>query len=187
MGRSKSPRPCVTTRHCAGGPSTVPPARLLRLHRHSLSNLIVLGGTGAERLAVARAFHRASPLRGAPFLGLDCGGEEPRLRCALQIWLLPETGGPWANPLHDCECGTLFLDSVGCLSSATQRLLLLFARRLHGDRTGARDEPGPCRLAVGSAEDLGGAVEERRFSPALYDCLDKIRIELAPVPKRGAA
>lgn len=147
----------------------------------------MLGGTGRERLAVARAFHRASPLRGAPFVGLDCGDDEHRLRSALQGWLVPGSGEPGVNPLHECECGTLFLDSVGCLCSATQRLLLTFARRLQSDLAGSRDEAGPCRLAVGSADDLDDAVEQRRFSPALYDCLDKIRIELDHAAKRGAA
>ena len=51
----------------------------------------------------------------------------------------------------------------------------------------SRTGPGPFRLAVGSAEDLGEAVEERRFSGPLYDILDKIRIGLGQMPRRGAA
>ena len=73
------------------------------------------------------------------------------------------------------------------LSPETQRLLLLLACRMQCGPLESRTGPGPFRLTVGSPEDLGEAVEERRFSGALYDFLDKIRIELAQVPKRGAA
>jgi hypothetical protein len=43
------------------------------------------------------------------------------------------------------------------------------------------------RLGFGNAEDLAGAVAQRRFSPALYDCLDKIRIELGDANGQGSA
>lgn len=173
------------TRRRGRGVTARPPARLLRLHRHSLANLVVLGGTEAERLAVAQAFHRASPLRCGAFLALDCAREESRLYRALQSWLAPE-GAP-AGTQETVDCGTLFLDAVGCLSDPTQRLLLVLARRMQCGPLESRTGPGPARLAVGSAEDLDEAVEERRFSGALYDCLDKIRVGLGQVARRGAA
>jgi len=174
----------MTRRHPRGA-SARPPAQLLRLHRHSLSNLVVQGGTEAERLAIARAFHRASPLRRGAFLAIDCARDQPRLHRALQSWLAPEGAPP--GPQEDRECGTLFLDSVACLSPETQRLLLVLACRMQSGPQESRTGPGPFRLSVGSAESLGEAVEERRFSGALYDLLDKIRIDLGQMPRRGAA
>jgi DNA-binding NtrC family response regulator len=147
----------------------------------------VLGGTDEQRLAVARAFHEASPLRGGPFVAVDCARDELRLLRALQSWLMPEDAQPGANPLRESEGGTLFLDSVACLSASTQRQLLALARRLQQDPADLQGEPGPFRLEVGNAEDLAEAVAQRSFSAALYDCLDKIRVDLNQVRGRGVA
>ena len=169
------------------GATARPPAQLLRLHRHSLSNLLVLGGTESQRLAVARAFHRWSPLSQGPFVALDCMFDEPRLWRALQSWLT--AGGPpfGANPLHACRRGMLYLESVGSLSDPSQRLLLIFARQLEPGSPAVLVEPRPLRLAVGNTEDLSEAVDRRSFSSALYDCLDKIRVEIGRIPKQGVA
>jgi two-component system response regulator HydG len=159
----------------------------LRLHRHSLSNLLILGGTEAQRLSVASAFHLASPARGGPFVALDCARDEPRLWRALQLWLAPAERTAGVNPLRECEGGTLYLDSIDGLSVETQRLLLFLTRRLDESREEPSAALGPLRLAAGNAEDLTQAVNLRRFSNSLYDCLDKIRISLDRVPWRGAA
>jgi DNA-binding NtrC family response regulator len=147
----------------------------------------VLGGTVEQREAVARAFHQSSPVRRGPFLSVDCAREEPRLSRALQSWLMPDGAGGDPNPLRESERGTLYLDAVGSLSAPTQRLLLILARRLQGEPLTMGDGPGPFRLAAGSPEDLEEAVEQRRFSSALYDCLDKIRVGLGRLPRQGAA
>ncbi len=175
------------TRRMARGAAAKPPASLLRLHRHSLSNLVVLGGSEAQRAEIACAFHRSSPARGGPFVVLDCAREEQTLGLALRQWLVPGRDSPAANPLRDCENGTLFLAAVESLSAETQRLLLSMTRRAEEGFGGQESARGPLRLAVGSAEDLAEAVEERRFSGALYDSLDKIQIRLGFMPWRGAA
>ncbi len=175
------------TRSRARGATAKFPARLLRLNRRCRASLLVLGGTRAQRVAVARAFHAASPLRSRPFLAVDCAREESRLARGLQAWLLPDAGALSVNPLRESEGGTLYLDSVGCLSPSTQRLLLVLARRLQADAPEAPAEPTPYRLAIGNPEDLAEAVDERRFSEALLDCLDKIRVGLESVPGEGAA
>jgi DNA-binding NtrC family response regulator len=123
-------------------------------------------------------------LHHGPFVRIRCDREEEPIALGLRAWAAgtaPECG--W-NPLDAARSGTLFLDSVGSLTAATQRLLLDFARRLSG--IGASDEAWPLRLAAGHPEDLGPAVAMGAFSAALYDCLDKIRIEVAPAA-RGAA
>ncbi len=181
------PRHQEMTRRLPRGAAARPPASLLRLHRHSLSNLLVLGGTETQRLDVARAFHRTSPVCGGPFVAIDCARDQARLGRALQLWQLPDAAPSAVNPLSECERGTLFLDSIECLSAETQRLLLALVRRLEAARTDSPSPPGPLRLAAGSTDDLAEAVEQRRFSAALYDCLDKIRVGLGRVPWRGAA
>jgi hypothetical protein len=67
-------------------------------------------------------------------------------------------------------------------------VLLAFMRRAAGITTQA---PG-CdswvgRLIVGNAEPLAVAVAAGAFEPALYDALDKVRIELPSTLAEGAA
>jgi hypothetical protein len=157
------------------GVAAKPPACLLRLHRHGLVSILVTGGTAREREAMARAFHRASPLRDRPFMTLDCGRDESTLRRALQGWLLRARGLPSPNPLRDVEGGALFLDRLERLSTPTQQQLLVLAHHIQGG-------PGttlsmPARLAAGSAASLLDD-SPKGIAPELLDCLDKIRVEV---------
>ena len=148
---------------------------------------MVLGGTSAARTAIARAFHRASPLSRGPFLSLDCARDEPVLWRALQQWLMPAGAHAEADPLGAIRGGMLFLDHVESLAPRSQRLLLMLSRRLQDEPGMATAWPAPARLAAGSAEDLSGTAG-RWFSRDLFDCLDKIRVELPwESPLRGPA
>jgi DNA-binding NtrC family response regulator len=172
-------------RHPRRGAAARPPAELLGVHRNSLSSVLVLGGGSEQRRAVAQAFHRASPLGRSAFLVVDCAREEAWLCAALQHWLFADHDRPGAKV--PVECGTIFLERVGSLSLHTQELLLELVRRLQRGPLESRSGWGPLRLAAANPEALDDAVAESRFSLALYDCLDKIRIELGPAPRRGAA
>lgn len=171
------------------GESNLPPAQLIRLHRHSLTNVLIVGGTAARRDQVARAFHRESPLRAGAFVSVDCEREEDRLQAALQEW----TGAararedPGMNPFRAAEQGTLYLDSVEHLPPEAQRLLLALARRLLGDPVGAPEGPCAGRLVVGNPRGLADAVAEGTFLASLYDAIDKVRVELElPAPGKTA-
>ena len=162
-----------------------PPARLVRFHRHTLSNLLILGGSAEDRLQVAYAFHRESPVRRGPFVCLDGEHDQDRLYCALHAWMFGQAE-PWSSPLLAAELGTLFLDSVSSLVLPTQQLLLDFTRRCLNAPAESGGEPWVGRLGVGNPEDLSGLAAGGVFLPTLYDSLDKVRIDLA-IPARGAA
>lgn len=162
------------------------PAPLLRLHRNSCANLLVLGGTQARRIAVARAFHRRSPLAGEAMAAIDCARDEARLVRTLERWLLagaapePQPGDPRER------ARVLYLDQVSALSAVAQRLLLMVAHRMYGAADAAR-APGPARLMAGDRHDLLRATQTGRFSAALADLLDKIRVDLGHRRSRGVA
>jgi DNA-binding NtrC family response regulator len=149
---------------------------LIRLHRHSLSHLMLAGGTARERERIAFAFHRGSPLRCGPFVRLDCDRDEERLRCALEHALSAVTCERPDDPLRESEGGTLLLDHASFLPLASQHALLRLLARLPEAATAS----WPCfsRLAVGSAAALEWEVAAGRFDPGLLDMVDKIRIEL---------
>lgn len=156
------------------------PSRLLHLHRHSLIHVLVVGGSIERRVAVAHAFHEGSPLHAGPFLHVDCALQHELVRSALEFWIAGGHGDPGGNPLRASERGTLFLDQVDRLPLETQRLLLAFAEQTTRDLQGG----WAGRLIAGSERDLSEAVHSGQFVAALYDCLDKVRIELGkPKPK----
>ena len=162
-------------------------AGLLRLHRHSLMHVMVLGGTAEEREQVAFEFHRESPLRLGPFVVVDCVREESRLLGALECWMAQVSRAQSGNPLRAAARGTLYLDSIDEMSHRIQRALLTFADRFGCVDEGPDDAEWAGRLIVGSAADPAHAVAEGRFLAALYDHLDKIRVEMGPARHRGAA
>lgn len=148
-------------------------------------NVLVVGGASLERRDIALAFHRQSPIRAGSFVTVDCDREQARLSRALQSWLADENAGPAADPLRATLRGTLFLDSLTSLSLESQRLLLAFIRRF-------LDEPFELgawagRLVAGCGEDPAVATAAGRFSGALYDSLDKVRVEISAAACRGAA
>jgi DNA-binding NtrC family response regulator len=151
-----------------------------------LSHLLLVGGSRAERWRVARAIHGESALRLGPFVALDCATQEGTLCVALRHWLDLAGCARAAHPLWAAERGTLFLDSVGQLSSATQQQLLAFAARdLPGAPGGGPRGVG--RLAVGCDEDPWDLVSQHRFLAPLADVLDKIRVELDSRRQGGTA
>jgi DNA-binding NtrC family response regulator len=161
------------------GGGALPPARLIGLHRHSLTNVLIVGGSEALREQVARAFHRESPLGGGALAIVNCATEEDRLRAALQGWT--ENGGETgSNPLRAAEQGTLYVDMVEHLGLDTQRLLLALARQIQGEPAVGAQGARAGRLVVGNPRGLAELAADGRFMPALYDALDKVRVELGP-------
>ncbi|TMQ68847.1 MAG: hypothetical protein E6K81_16220 [Candidatus Eisenbacteria bacterium] len=141
------------------------------------SEFPLVGGTAARRDQVARAFHRESPLHDGPFVSVDCGSDEERLRAALEGWLEPgEAKEP--NPYQAAERGTLFLDQVERLSLDSQRLLLVLAQRLGGAAITGGDAPCAGRLITGNPNGLAEAVASGRFLSELLDALDRVRVQL---------
>ena len=168
------------------GDNPAPHAGLLRLHRRSLINVLVMGASALDREQVARAFHHESPLRSGPFVRVDCATDEERLCRALHCWMSGAFDSSNSS-LMVAERGTLFLENIDKLSSRAQRLLLTFVSHYAGSRQFTDGVSWGGRLVVGSEVHLGDQVIEARFLEPLYDCLDKARIELEDSWQGGVA
>ncbi len=153
------------------------------MHRDDRTHLLLTGGTAVRRATVARAFHDESPVRCGPLLSVDCSTDAGRLDEALTCWLSVLRRDSPQNPLRAAERGTLFLDHIDLLEPPTQRRVLAFARAL-GDGALAL---WAGRLTTGSAIALEGAVARGGFLPELFDCLDQVRISLAPASSENPA
>ena len=164
-----------------GGTSALSSARLIGLHRHSLTNVLIIGGDAALREQVARAFHRESPLGGGAFVNVDCSRDGERLRVALEGWT-GTADAEASNPYRTAEQGTLYLDRVEELAPEVQRPLLALARLIQGEPAIGAQAARAGRLVVGNPRGLAEVVATGHFMPALYDALDKVRVELGPAP-----
>ena len=159
-----------------------PSAALFRPHRSPLPNLLVIGGTAADRVAIAGALHRDSRLRGKPFYVTGAGAYEGLLRTSLRSWAgLAPAGAPLA-----CAGGTLFVDQIALLPRDIQELLIPLATRLAGETGESAPVAGPARLAAGSREDPVLHVAAGRLLPTLYETLDKLIIQLGTAPAMTA-
>ena len=161
-------------------------AGLLRLHRRSLINVLVMGGSRMAREDVARAFHHESPLRSGPFVRVDCELDEQRLCRALHAWMSGAFDSSNSS-LMVAERGTLYLENIDKLSSRAQRLLLAFVSHNATSCQWSEGSSWSGRLVAGSETHLGDQVIEARFLEPLYDCLDKARIELESSWQGGVA
>jgi DNA-binding NtrC family response regulator len=148
---------------------------------NGLANVLVVGGAAADRLEIAQEFHREGVWSSGRLVAIDVCSEAAVLHGALQAWL----SGVLLDATHDllrvAERGTLFLDRITCLPTSTQRMLLVLLRGLEGEEGRERKWLG--RIVTGSPEPLAEAVGLGRFSRALEDALDKIRVHL-PGPSR---
>ena len=160
------------------GGAVAPPSRFRKLRGLGLANLLVTGGSRAQREHVAREFHSASRLRRGPFVAsnaAEAGWAEALLRS-----ISGEPAGETADPLHQAEGGTLFIDEVEGLSPDLQRLLLEFLWR--GRSESADDGRWAGRIAAGCSTDPTSLIASGRFLAPLHDTLDKLRVDLTPQP-----
>ncbi len=154
-----------------GGPRL---AEIVQLHRHSLMNVLLTGGSAQGRAALARTLHDSSPVASGPFVRLDCREDELLLAASLRLRRSSAAGRAF-DPLRACARGTLYLDRVEALSRDTQRLL---AATLGEPTEGAPAWVG--RLIAGCGVELMGACDEGQFLRELFDVLDKVSWVLDP-------
>jgi DNA-binding NtrC family response regulator len=160
-------------------------APLVALRGHSLAHALIVGGTAADRRSAALAIHAESAVRRGVFVDLDCAMDASRLAGALDAWLTDSCDS--SDPsLMAAARGTLYLDHLEALSGRDQRRLLAFVTHRTGPAV-PMAERWSGRLICGSGADLDGLAQAGRLLVPLLDCLDKVRISLERVPKRGAA
>ncbi|NOT34387.1 MAG: sigma 54-interacting transcriptional regulator, partial [Candidatus Eisenbacteria bacterium] len=161
------------------------PAELILRCRHTLLPVIVIGGSDADREAIARAFHRHSPMRGGPFVRLDAVLEDAEIRALAEHWIVSGVDVVSAQLLVAAHRGTLFVDRITRLSETAERMLYAALRNEVADPLAAGIEPQIGRLIVGSACEPWSFAAPRSIREKLYDYLDKIRVHAGPSHARA--
>ncbi len=163
--------------------------RLLRLAAAEMP-LLILGESGTGKELVARAAHRASSRREAPFVALNCAAVSESL---LLSDLFGHVRGAFTGADRDragvfeaAQGGTVFLDEIGDLPLAAQGMLLRVLQEGEVRRVG-ESLPRKVRVRVLAAthRDLSQMVQEKLFRQDLFFRLKVGAVELPPLRERG--
>ena len=157
---------------------------------HTEASVLVVGESGTGKELVARAIHRQSGRREAPFVAINCGAIPENL---LESELFGHEKGAFTGAhiqrkgrIEAAQGGTLFLDEIGELSLSLQVKLLRFLQEHQLERIGGR-EPiiVDTRVLAATNVDLNQAMSEGRFREDLFYRLGVVVIALPPLRERG--
>jgi serine/threonine-protein kinase PknK len=159
-----------------------------KLREHD-APVLIEGETGTGKELVARAIHRSSNRREAPFVVESCGALPEGL---LESELFGHEKGAFTGAtearrgaFERAEGGTLFLDEVNDMPQRMQALLLRVletaeVRPLGSPASRAVD----CRIVCASRAPLADMVRAGRFREDLYFRINVIRIDVPPLRDR---
>ncbi len=153
------------------------------------SNVLIVGESGTGKELVARAIHAQGPHADARFLAVNCAAIPHEL---LENQLFGHRKGAFtgadreqAGVFVHAGAGTVFLDEIGELPSATQAKLLRAIEQKEILPVGA-NEPVQveARVLAATNKDLAREVEQGRFREDLYYRLNVVTIALPPLRER---
>ena len=137
------------------------------------ATVLILGDTGTGKELIARAIHRLSPRRNAPFITLNCAAIPTGL---LESELFGYERGAFTGALSQkigrfemAHRGTLFLDEVGDIPLELQPKLLRALQEKSFERLGGtRTIPIDVRLLAATNRNLTQMMGDKLFRSDLY-------------------
>ncbi len=153
------------------------------------ANLLITGETGTGKELCASVVHENSSRSGAPFVVLDCSALPANL--AESVIFGHKKGaftGADSNRtglVKMADGGTLFIDEVGELTPATQKLFLRFIQERTFLPLGS-DSPvsSNIRIIAATNKNLTDMVKKHKFREDLFFRLNVMNIEMPPLRDR---
>jgi DNA-binding NtrC family response regulator len=154
------------------------------------STVLVLGESGTGKELIARALHALGPRASGPFVPVNCATLSEAI---LESELFGHERGAFtsadqakAGLMETADRGTLFLDEVSEMRSASQAKLLRAIERREFRRVGGTHKVKvDFNLIAASNVDLEPRVEEGRFRADLYYRLKVVTLRVPPLRERG--
>ncbi len=153
------------------------------------ASVLIIGETGTGKELFARAIHENSPRRDNAFIVVDCASLPDTL---LESILFGYAKGSFTGADHDREGlikqaagGALFLDEIGELPLAFQKVFLRVLQERRFRPLGAKHEEGSdFRVICATNRDLSAMAEKGDFRSDLLYRLQTITITVPPLRQR---
>ena len=151
--------------------------------------VLIAGESGTGKELIARAVHRESSRREAPFVAINCGAIPEQL---LESELFGHEKGAFTGAhqqrkgrIELAQGGTLFLDEIGELPLALQVKLLRFLQEQQIERVGGREAIAvDTRIVAATNLNLTEALERGTFRKDLFYRLSVVQIQVPPLRER---
>ncbi|MDF0643886.1 MAG: PEP-CTERM-box response regulator transcription factor [Nitrospira sp.] len=153
--------------------------------------VLITGESGTGKELVARAIHRLSGRKEAPFVAINCGAIPETL---LESELFGYEKGAFTGAvqqrkgrIESAQGGTLFLDEIGDIPLNLQVKLLRFLQAHEIQRLGGKDAVSvDVRVLAATNVDLQAAIDGGRFREDLYYRLCVVSISVPSLKARGS-
>ena len=163
-------------------------AKIRRIAPH-FQSVLVTGETGTGKELVAKALHRLSPVRSAPFAICNCSALVETL---LESELFGYVRGAFTGAAQDkqgifeyANGGTVFLDEIGELPLAAQAKLLRVLQNHEVQRVGSPlTRKVDVRVIAATHRDLRSMVAEGKFREDLFYRLSVVEISVPRLAQR---
>ena len=153
------------------------------------ASVLITGESGTGKELVARAVHRNSPRRDAPFIRVNCAAIPEEL---IESELFGHEKGSFTGASRDqtgkfvqAEGGTIFLDEIGDMSLKTQAKVLRVLQDGEVEPVGAaRPFNVDVRVIAATNHDLETAIARGQFREDLFYRLNVVPIHVPPLRER---